>query len=146
MPVLGALERKYSTEKPFADLKMAICLHLEAKTAYMALVFQRCGAQVAITGSNPLSTQDAIAAALVGEGIEVHAWHGATAEEYSEHLRRTLEIGPDLVIDDGADLITMMHKERPDLLPAVRGAAEETTTGLLRLRALAAVGELAFRY
>lgn len=144
MPVLSNLAEKYASGRPFAGLKMAVCIHLEAKTAYMATVFQRCGAQVTVTGSNPLSTQDDVAAALVEDGIAVFAWHGATAEEYREHLRRTIETGPDLVIDDGGDLITMLHRERPDLLPQVRGGAEETTTGLTRLRSLAAAGELAF--
>ena len=144
MPVLSGLAEKYAPGQPFAGVKIAICIHLEAKTAYMATVFQRCGARVTVTGSNPLSTQDDVAAALVEEGITVFAWHGATAEEYENHIRRTVESGPDLVIDDGGDLVTMLHRERPDLLPRVRGGAEETTTGLTRLRALAATGELAF--
>ena len=92
----------------------------------------------------PLSTQDAVAAALVEEGIEVFAWHGATADEYNDHIRSTIATGPNLIIDDGGDLITMLHRERPDLLPQVRGAAEETTTGLQRLRAMAAEGVLSF--
>ncbi|NMD42010.1 MAG: adenosylhomocysteinase [Firmicutes bacterium] len=144
MPVLSNLAEQYARERPFAGLKIAICIHLEAKTAYMALVFQRCGAAVTVTGSNPLSTQDDIAAALVKKGITVFAWHGATANEYAAHIRRTVESGPDLVIDDGGDLIMMLHRERADLLPGVRGGAEETTTGLSRLRTLAAAGELAF--
>ena len=144
MPVLSSLAEKYAPEKPFAGLKMAICIHLEAKTAYMASVFQRCGAEVTVTGSNPLSTQDDVAAALVEKGIRVFAWHGATAAEYENHIRRTVDTGPDLVIDDGGDLITMLHRERADLLPRVRGGAEETTTGLSRLRTMAAAGELAF--
>jgi adenosylhomocysteinase len=144
MPVLSNLAEQYARERPFAGLKIAICIHLEAKTAYMASVFQRCGAAVTVTGSNPLSTQDDIAAALVKKGITVFAWHGATANEYAAHIRHTVESGPDLVIDDGGDLIMMLHRERPDLLPGVRGGAEETTTGLSRLRTLAAAGELAF--
>ncbi len=144
MPVLSSLAEEYAAGQPFAGCKMAVCIHLEAKTAYMARVFQRCGAQVTVTGSNPLSTQDDVAAALVEEGITVFAWHGATAEEYEDHIRRTVDSGPDLIIDDGGDLITAMHRERPDLLPRVRGGAEETTTGLNRLRAAAAAGELAF--
>lgn len=144
MPVLSSLAEKYAPARPFAGLKMAVCIHLEAKTAYMATVFQRCGAQVTVTGSNPLSTQDDVAAALVEEGITVFAWHNATEKEYENHIRRTVETGPELLIDDGGDLITMLHRERPDLLPRVRGGAEETTTGLTRLRALAAAGELAF--
>lgn len=144
MPVLSGLAKKYGPGRPFDGLKIAVCIHLEAKTAYMATVFQRCGAEVTVTGSNPLSTQDDIAAALVEKGITVFAWHGATEKEYANHIRSTIETGPDLVIDDGGDLITMLHSEHPDLLPQVRGGAEETTTGLTRLRALAAAGKLAF--
>jgi len=144
MPVLNKLIDQYRAEKPFKGIKMAICIHLEAKTAYMAKVFKECGAEVIITGSNPLSTQDAIAAALVENGIEVFAWHGATADEYNAHLRSTIDTGPQLIIDDGGDLITMLHRDRPDLLPKVIGGAEETTTGLIRLRAMAEEGKLAF--
>ena len=144
MPVLGRLAEEYAPAQPFAGIKMAVCIHLEAKTAFMAAVFQRCGAEVTVTGSNPLSTQDDVAAALVKQGISVFAWHGATAEEYAGHIRRTVETGPHLLIDDGGDLITALHRERPALLPQVRGGAEETTTGLNRLRAMAAAGELAF--
>ena len=144
MPVLGRLAEEYAPAQPFAGAKMAVCIHLEAKTAYMATVFQRCGAEVTVTGSNPLSTQDDVAAALVKQGLAVFAWHGATAEEYADHIRRTVETGPHLLIDDGGDLITALHRERPELLRQVRGGAEETTTGLNRLRAMAAAGELAF--
>jgi adenosylhomocysteinase len=144
MPVLNKLIDQYSAEKPFKGIKMAICIHLEAKTAYMAKVFKECGAEVIVTGSNPLSTQDAIAAALVEDGIEVYAWHGATADEYNAHIRSTIDTGPQLIIDDGGDLITMLHRDRPDLLPKVIGGAEETTTGLIRLRAMAEEGKLAF--
>jgi adenosylhomocysteinase len=144
MPVLNKLIERYGKDKPFKDIKMAICIHLEAKSAYMAKAFRECGAEVVITGSNPLSTQDAIAAALVEDGIEVFAWHGATTEEYNSHIRSTVDSGPQLIIDDGGDLITMLHRDRPDLLPRVIGGAEETTTGLIRLRAMAAEGKLAF--
>ncbi|MBS3942660.1 MAG: adenosylhomocysteinase [Dethiobacter sp.] len=144
MPVLSGLAEKHSPSRPFQGLKMSVCIHLEAKTAYMARVFQQCGAELTVTGSNPLSTQDAIAAALVESGIRVFAWHGVTAEEYADHIRRTIAVGPDLIIDDGADLITALHRERADLLAQVRGAAEETTTGLIRLRAMADNGYLAF--
>ena len=144
MPVLQELERTLAPRQPFRGLRIAICLHLEAKTAYLAKVLQRCGAEVAITASNPLSTQDAVAAALAASGIEVFVWHGATGEEYWEHLRRTAATAPHLVIDDGGDLITLLHREFPELLAGIRGGAEETTTGLLRLRALAREGRLAF--
>lgn len=121
MPVLQELERTLAPRQPFRGLRIAICLHLEAKTAYLAKVLQRCGAEVAITASNPLSTQDAVAAALAASGIEVFAWHGATGEEYWEHLRRTAATAPHLVIDDGGDLITLLHREFPELLAGIRG-------------------------
>jgi adenosylhomocysteinase len=144
MPVLNSLIAKHSPEKPFKGTRLAICIHLEAKTAYMAKAFQECGADVVVTGSNPLSTQDAIATALVEDGVEVYAWHGATSEEYNSHIRSTIDTGPQLIIDDGGDLITMLHRDRPDLLSQVIGGAEETTTGLIRLRAMAEEGKLAF--
>jgi len=142
MPVLNALAEEFRTTKPFAGLRIAICLHLEAKTAYMAKVLQESGAEVTITGSNPLSTQDDVAAALVEDGITVHAWYGATNEEYEDHLHKTLQSEPHLIIDDGGDLVTLLHTDYPHLISQVRGGAEETTTGLIRLRAMAAEGVL----
>ncbi len=144
MPVLNKLTERYSAEKPFKGIRMAVCIHLEAKSAYMAKAFQACGAEVVITGSNPLSTQDAVAAALVEDGIEVFAWHNATTDEYNAHIRSAVDTGPQLIIDDGGDLITMLHRDRPDLLTEVIGGAEETTTGLIRLRAMAEEDRLAF--
>lgn len=144
MPVLNKMIETHRQDKPFSNIKMAICIHLEAKSAYMAKSFRECGAEVVITGSNPLSTQDAIAAALVEDGIEVHGWHGATTEEYISHIRRAIDSGPNLIIDDGGDLITMLHRDRPDLVDQVIGGAEETTTGLIRLRAMAAERKLTF--
>lgn len=142
MPVLNELAREFRQAKPFSGLRIAICLHLEAKTAYMAKVVQESGAYVTITGSNPLSTQDDIAAALVRDGINVHAWHDATMEEYEDHLHKTLQSEPHLIIDDGGDLVALLHTQYPHLLANVRGGAEETTTGLIRLRAMAAQGAL----
>ncbi len=144
MPVLRRLEEKTIPGKPLVGARIALCIHLEAKTARLALLLKRCGAQVAACGSNPLSTQDAVAAALAEAGVNVHAWHGATPPEYDRHLRQTLALEPNLLLDDGADLITMLHGERIGLLPAVRGSTEETTTGLNRLRAQARAGALAF--
>jgi adenosylhomocysteinase len=144
MPVLNYLIEQHSPDQPFKGIKMTVCIHMEAKSAYMAKAFQSCGAEVTITGSNPLSTQDAIAAALVEDGIEVFGWHGATADEYSSHIRSALDNGPQLIIDDGGDLVAMLHKERRDLLDQVIGGAEETTTGLIRLRAMAEAKELTF--
>ncbi len=144
MPVLSELANDFSRSKPFSGLRVAICLHLEAKTAYMALVIKEAGADVTITGSNPLSTQDEIAAALVKEGVEVFAWHNATLQEYDEHVYRTAATAPHLIIDDGGDLITLIHKNFPKSLAQVYGGAEETTTGLIRLRAMEKNGVLAF--
>ncbi|MBT9142581.1 MAG: Adenosylhomocysteinase [Dehalococcoidia bacterium] len=142
MPVLNELANEFRQTKPFAGLRVAICLHLEAKTAYMAKVIQESGALVTITGSNPLSTQDDVAAALVADGLTVYAWHDATAAEYEEHLHKTLQSEPHLIIDDGGDLVTLLHTDYQQLIPNVRGGAEETTTGLARLRAMAADGAL----
>ncbi|GAB7387671.1 adenosylhomocysteinase [Bacillaceae bacterium] len=144
MPVLNRVLERFEREKPFAGLKVAISLHLEAKTAYLAKVIQAGGAEVTITGSNPLSTQDDVAAALVTDGITVYAKYNPEPEEYKEHLLRTLEEKPDLLIDDGGDLVTLLHAERRDLLANVRGGCEETTTGILRLKALEKSGELQF--
>ncbi|EGL82164.1 Adenosylhomocysteinase [Caldalkalibacillus thermarum TA2.A1] len=144
MPVLNRIRKRFEQEKPFAGLKVAICLHLEAKTAYLAKVIQAGGAQVTITGSNPLSTQDDICAALVEDNIQVLARYNPEPEEYKQHLIKTLETKPDLIIDDGGDLVTILHEERPDLLPQIRGGAEETTTGILRLKALVKEGRLRF--
>lgn len=144
MPVLNRIRERFEQEKPFAGLKVAISLHLEAKTAYLAQVIQAGGAEVTITGSNPLSTQDDVCAALVESNIRVFARYNPSPEEYKLHLVKTLETEPDLIIDDGGDLVAILHEERPDLLEKVRGGAEETTTGVLRLKALAKEGKLRF--
>ncbi|MFD2672327.1 adenosylhomocysteinase [Marinicrinis sediminis] len=144
MPVLNSIRDQFEAEQPFKGLKVAISLHLEAKTAYLAKVVQAGGAEVTITGSNPLSTQDDVCAALVEDGITVFAKYNPSEEEYREHLMKTLETKPDLIIDDGGDLVTILHSERQDLLPQVRGGAEETTTGILRLKALEKEGKLQF--
>lgn len=144
MPVLNRIRERFEKEKPFAGLKVAISLHLEAKTAYLAKVVAAGGAEVTITGSNPLSTQDDVCAALVEDGIRVFAKYNPSPEEYKSHLISTLETRPDLIIDDGGDLVTILHSERRDLLAQVRGGAEETTTGILRLRALEKEGKLQF--
>lgn len=144
MPVLNRIREQFEKEQPFKGLKVAISLHLEAKTAYLAKVVQSGGAEVAITGSNPLSTQDDVCAALVEDGITVFAKYNPTPEEYKELLIRTLETKPDLIIDDGGDLVSILHSERTDLLEQVRGGAEETTTGILRLKAMEKSGELKF--
>ena len=144
MPVLNRLRDEYMQSRPFDGLRVGICLHLEAKTAHLARVLADLGAEVTITGSNPLSTQDDVAAGLVSEGVEVHSWYGATATEYEDFVMKVVNSGPNLIIDDGGDLVTLLHSRRRDLLSDVVGGAEETTTGLLRLRAMHDAGELGF--
>lgn len=144
MPVLNTIRHEFEREKPFGGVRVAMSIHLEAKTAYLAEVMRAGGAQVAITGSNPLSTQDDVAAALAVEGINVYAWYDATPEEYANHLWETLETGPRIIIDDGGDLVNMLHSKRTDLVPNVIGGSEETTTGVIRLRALEKAGKLLF--
>ena len=144
MPVLQELRQDLQENKPFKDQQIAVCIHLEAKTAFMALALQAGGAQVVVTGSNPLSTQDDVAAALVREGVEVYARHGATPEEYKECLYRTAATKPRLIIDDGGDLVSLLHKSFPQDIPKIIGGAEETTTGLTRLRAMAREKALGF--
>ncbi|MEF2964680.1 adenosylhomocysteinase [Paenibacillus sp. M1] len=144
MPVLGRIRKQFEAEQPFKGLKVTISLHLEAKTAYLAKVVQAGGAEVTITGSNPLSTQDDVCAALVEDGVTVFAKYNPEPAEYKELLIRALETKPDLIIDDGGDLVTILHSERPDLLENVRGGAEETTTGILRLKAMDKEGGLKF--
>lgn len=144
MPVLNRIWKKYAPEQPLAGQKVAVSVHLEAKTAYLALTLKALGADLAVTGSNPLSTQDDVAAALVGRGIPVFAWHGATKEEYFAHLAATLHHKPAYIIDDGGDLVNLLHTQERELLPSVKGGCEETTTGVHRLRAMAAQNQLAF--
>ncbi|WP_435924927.1 adenosylhomocysteinase [Paenibacillus sp. DYY-L-2] len=144
MPVLGRIRKQFEEEQPFKGLKVAISLHLEAKTAYLAKVVQAGGAEVTITGSNPLSTQDDVCAALVEDGVTVFAKYNPEPAEYKQLLVRALETKPDLIIDDGGDLVTILHSERPDLLENIRGGAEETTTGILRLKAMDKEGKLKF--
>lgn len=142
--LLRTLEKEFSESKPFAGKKVTLSVHLEAKTAYLCLVLAAGGAKMYVTGSNPLSTQDDVAAALVKAGLEVHAWYGATPEEYETHIRRVLEAEPNIIIDDGGDLVTMVHKEMPHLIPNIIGGCEETTTGIIRLEAMNKAGELKF--
>jgi len=144
MPLLEGIEKDFAESKPFKGLKIALSVHLEAKTAHLCEVLAAGGAQMYITGSNPLSTQDDVAAALVHEGLNVFAVHGATAEEYMDDIRSVLKAGPNIIIDDGGDLVTTLHNEFPELVPGVIGGCEETTTGILRLKAMAAAGALRF--
>ena len=144
MPVVKALDEEYSKTKPFAGLRFVITIHLEAKSAYLAQVVHNAGAEVAITGSNPLSTQDDVAAALVEDGLNVFGWHGCTDEEYNTFINKALDIKPNIIIDDGGDLVETIHTKRRELLPGILGGAEETTTGIHRLKALVKAGKLEF--
>ena len=144
MPLLEGLEKDFRQTLPFKGLRIALSVHLEAKTAHLCEVLAAGGAEMYITGSNPLSTQDDIAAALVHQGLNVFAVHGATPEEYERGIRRVLEAGPNIIIDDGGDLVHMMHTEFRDLIPQVIGGCEETTTGILRLRQMDRAGQLRF--
>ena len=136
MPLLAGIEKDFIETQPFAGLKIALSVHMEAKTARLCLCLAAGGAEMYATGCNPLSTQD--------EGLNVFAIHGATMDEYEADLRRVLEVGPNVIIDDGGDLVTLMHKEFPHLIPEVIGGCEETTTGILRLKAMERAGTLRF--
>lgn len=143
-PLLRNLEELFAIEKPFAGKKIALSIHLEAKTAYLCKVLASGGAEMFITGSNPLSTQDDVAAALVKAGLNVYAWHGATDEEYYSHIRAVLENNCNIIIDDGGDLVHMLHTEMQDKVQYVIGGCEETTTGIVRLKAMLNEGKLKF--
>ena len=142
--ILRTLEEEFAQSKPFDGKKIALSIHLEAKTAYLCLVLKAGGAQMFVTGANPLSTQDDVAAALVRAGIEVHAWHGCSQEEYENNIRHILEAGPDIIMDDGGDLVDMVNTQMPELIPAIIGGCEATTTGIIRLEALNSAGKLKF--
>ncbi|MDE6743558.1 MAG: adenosylhomocysteinase [Lachnospiraceae bacterium] len=142
--LLRTLEEEFEKTKPFAGKKIALSVHLEAKTAYLCKVLKAGGAEMYVTGSNPLSTQDDVAAALVKAGLEVHAWHACTAEEYESHIQAVLKVGPNIIIDDGGDLVHMMHTKFQALIPEVIGGCEETTTGIIRLEAMNREGKLEF--
>ncbi len=135
MPALSGIEARFEKEKPFAGLRIAVSVHLEAKTANLGYVLAKGGAQVRLTGSNVLSTQDDVAAGLASMGVETFGIHGATAEEYEQHLIETLKFKPHLVVDDGGDLIHLLGGKCADLAENLIGGCEETTTGILRLKA-----------
>lgn len=144
MPVLRSIEKDFIETKPFKNLKVALSIHLEAKTAYLCTVLAAGGAEMYVTGSNPLSTQDDVAAALAHNGLNVFAWYNATSEEYMAHLREVIKVSPDVIIDDGGDLVNLIHNEYPELLPRVMGGCEETTTGIIRLVSMHRDGQLKF--
>ena len=145
MPVLRKIEEELIEEKPFSGMKIAISVHVEAKTACLARALARGGAKVAITGCNPLSTQDDVAAALAEtDGISVYTIHGDSEADYIKHLKMTLEFGPDIVIDDGGDLAMLLHSDMKHLVPGIIGGCEETTTGVHRLEILKEQGQLLY--
>ncbi len=144
MPLLNILNERYAEKKIFAGLNMVVTIHLEAKTAYLAQTLKNCGANVVVTGSNPLSTQDDVAAALADSGITVFATHACSQEEYDLYLSKALDTKPSLIIDDGGDLVNMLHSTRRELITNLIGGSEETTTGVHRLKALNEAGKLAF--
>ena len=144
MPILNGLEKQFSEEKPFQGVKVSLSAHLEAKTAYLCEVLAAGGADMSVTGSNVLSTQDDVAAALAATGMKVFAYHGATAEEYNRHIEMALTNKPNIIIDDGGDLVGLIHSSRPDLGEEVWGGCEETTTGVIRLKAMEREGILKF--
>lgn len=142
MPILNQINKEFSETKPFAGKKIAMSIHLEAKTAYLAMTLAAGGAEVSVTGCNPLSTQDDVAAALAEMGFEVNAWRGVTDAEYEEHLKKTLSCCPDVMIDDGGDLTQLLHGECREYGRNLIGGCEETTTGIHRLFARQAAGAL----
>ena len=143
-PILRSLEEEFCETKPFAGKRIALSIHLEAKTAYLCKVLAAGGAEMFVTGSNPLSTQDDVAAALVKAGLNVYAWYGSTPEEYHAHLKETLSHHANIIIDDGGDLVNLLHIELQDELKYVIGGCEETTTGIIRLTAMHREGKLRF--
>lgn len=144
MPLLSGLEKEFRERKPFEGIKISLSVHMEAKTAYLCEILAAGGADMSVTGSNVLSTQDDVAAALAAVGMKVYAVHGATGEEYNRHIEMALEHKPNIIIDDGGDLVGMIHNERPDLGSDVWGGCEETTTGVIRLKAMERQGILKF--
>lgn len=143
-PLLRSLEEDFSKELPFQGIRIALSIHLEAKTAYLCKVLAAGGADMYITGSNPLSTQDDVAAALVKAGLNVFAWYNSTEEEYNRHITKVLENNCNIIIDDGGDLVNMLHTSMRDRLQYVIGGCEETTTGIIRLAAMAKEDKLEF--
>ena len=145
MPVTAQIHERFAAERPFEGLRIAGCLHITSETANLALALQAGGAEVTLCASNPLSTQDDVAAALVERaGISVYAIKGESNDTYYQHIHRVIDARPQITIDDGADLVSTLHSDRRDALDSVRGGCEETTTGVIRLRAMAADGALAY--
>ncbi|MEM1588816.1 MAG: adenosylhomocysteinase [Candidatus Bathyarchaeia archaeon] len=144
MPVLNQIKKRFSQEKPFKGATLGACLHVTKETAVLVDAFLAGGADVALCGSNPLSTQDEVAAALAKLGVHVFAWRGQTTEEYYWCIERVIDHNPLITLDDGADLVSTIHSTRTDALANVKGGTEETTTGVLRLKAMEKNGALKY--
>jgi len=144
MPILNSIEQRFEKEQPFLNKRIALSIHLEAKTAYLALVLAKGGAEVHVTGSNPLSTKDEAVAALVDSGIATYAIYGASQEAYENFVKATLQCQPHIVIDDGGDLVQELHEAVVDCATHVIGACEETTSGVMRAKARATNNALSF--
>ena len=145
MPVLRLIRERFKREQPLKGIRMTACLHVTTETANLAITLRDGGADLRLCASNPLSTQDDVAAALVNDyGISVFAICGEDNETYYKHIHQALEHAPQLTMDDGADVVAVLHKDRRDLLPGVSGGTEETTTGVIRLRAMAKDGALGY--
>src|SRR4030043_1638545 len=144
MPVLNQIKNRFSKEKPLKDLTLGACLHVTKETAALVDTLMAGGAQVALCGSNPLSTQDDVAAALAEKGVHVFAQRGQTTEEYYWCINKALDYKPMITLDDGADLVGTLHSKRTEGLQHVKGGTEETTTGVIRLRAMEKDGSLKY--
>ncbi|OYT49899.1 adenosylhomocysteinase [Candidatus Bathyarchaeota archaeon ex4484_231] len=144
MPVLDQIKKRFEEEKPLEGLTIGACLHVTKETAVLAETLLAGGAEVALCGSNPLSTQDEVAAALAELGVHVYAWRGETTEEYYWCVNKVIDHNPVITLDDGADLVTTVHTSRKEALEAVKGGTEETTTGVIRLRAMDEKGDLKY--
>ena len=145
MPVLERIKERFRIEKPFKGLRLTACVHVTKETAALCIAMKEGGADAVLAASNPLSTQDDVAAALVKYwDIPVFGYAGESAETYAQHVATVLDHKPNLVIDDGADLVATIHSKRPELISGIIGSTEETTTGIIRLRAMEAEGSLKF--
>jgi adenosylhomocysteinase len=144
MPVMAKIKEEAERTKPLAGMRVAGCLHVTKETAVLIETIRAAGAEISWSGCNPLSTQDEVAAWLATEGYSVHAWHGQTSDDFYWCIDRTLEFKPTLTLDDGADLIVRVHTDKQEYAPGVIGGTEETTTGVHRLRAMAAAGDLRY--
>src|SRR6266508_5656039 len=145
MPVLRSMREQFARDKPLAGVRLGACLHVATETANLMITLKAAGASIALCASNPLSTQDDVAAALAGEyGIPTYAIKGEDETTYYQHIEAALANRPNLTMDDGADLVTVLHIQKPELLPEVIGGTEETTTGVIRLKSMARQGALKY--